>query len=282
MDIINFLNEFTSHDLVKKTSSRREMLGNFGSLGKKAALAAIPFGLATNTAQAATTKTSDAIGALQLALTLEYLEAEFYVKALDSGVVPSGRPEAVYMQISKHETAHVNFLKAGLGDAAFDSPEFDFTADGAFDPFNPNNDAAYAQLLVLAQAFEDTGVRAYKGQATNLMGTAFLQPALRIHSVEARHAAEVRRLRAAFLNEPLNQDLLPWITLDHRGPGMPPVTQATYNGEENITQAGIDLTSITDFGAIPVSQSYDEPISGEIALQIATLFIKNCDKCPSS
>ncbi|MDT0677146.1 ferritin-like domain-containing protein [Autumnicola musiva] len=280
MDIINFLNEFTSHDLIKKTSSRREMLGTFGSLGKKAALAALPFGLASTRANAAT-QANEAISALQLALTLEYLEADFYMKALDSGVLPSGRAEAVYMQISKHETAHVNFLKAGLGDAAFDSPDFDFTVGGAFDPFNTNNDAAYAQLLVLAQAFEDTGVRAYKGQATNLMGTPFLQPALRIHSVEARHAAEVRRLRADFLNEPLNQDLLPWITLDNRGPGMPEVTQPVYNGEENITQAGIDLTAITDFGAVSASQSYDEPISGETALQIATLFIDSCDKCPS-
>ncbi|MDT0645200.1 ferritin-like domain-containing protein [Zunongwangia sp. F260] len=280
MDILNFLNEFTSHDLIEKSSSRRQMLGTFGSLGKKAALAAIPFGLATGKAKAAT-QANEAISALQLALTLEYLEADFYVKALDSGVLPSGRPEAVYMQISKHETAHVNFLKAGLGDAAFDSPDFDFTAGGAFDPFNPNNDAAYAQLLVLAQAFEDTGVRAYKGQATNLMGTAFLQPALRIHSVEARHAAEVRRLRAAFLDDPLNEDLLPWITLNNRGPGMPPVTQPVYDGEQNVVQAGIDLTTITDFGAVSVSQSYDEPISGEVAIQIAILFFDSCAKCPS-
>jgi hypothetical protein len=280
MDIINFLNDFTSHDLIEKTTSRRKVLGTFGSLGKKAALAAIPFGLATHKVKAAT-PANEAIGALQLALTLEYLEAEFYIKALDSGVLPSGRPEAVYMQISKHETAHVNFLRAGLGDAAFDSPDFDFTAGGAFDPFNPNNDAAYTQLLALAQAFEDTGVRAYKGQATNLMGTAFLQPALRIHSVEARHAAEVRRLRADFLNDPLNEDLLPWITLDNRGPGMPAVTQAVYDGEENTTQAGIDLSTITDFGAVSNSQAYDEPISGQIALQIASLFIDSCDKCPS-
>jgi rubrerythrin len=280
MDILNFLDEFTSHDLVEKSSSRRQMLGTFGSLGKKAALAAIPFGLATSKAKAAT-QTNEAISALQLALTLEYLEADFYIKALDSGVLPSGRPEAVYMQISKHETAHVNFLKAGLGDAAFDSPDFDFTAGGAFDPFNPNNDAAYAQLLVLAQAFEDTGVRAYKGQATNLMGTAFLQPALRIHSVEARHAAEVRRLRAAFLDDPLNENLLPWITLDNRGPGMPAVTQPVYDGEQNVVQAGLDLTAVTDFDAVSISQAYDEPISGEVAIQIASLFFDSCDKCPS-
>jgi hypothetical protein len=70
-------------------------------------------------------------------------------------------------------------------------PTFDFTVGGAFDPFNN-----YTQFLALSQAFEDTGVRAYKGQATNLISTPdLLTAALQIHSVEARHASEVRRLR---------------------------------------------------------------------------------------
>ena len=227
MNIIKFLDEFTSESLTKKASSRRQMLGDLGSLGKKAAMVAVPFGLASTSGKAfAQSNGNDAIGALQLALTLEYLEAEFYIKALDSGVLPSGgRAEAVYNQISKHETAHVEFLQAGLGDNSVDSPEFDFTAGGAFDPFNPNNDMAYAQLLALAQAFEDTGVRAYKGQAGNLMGTDFLTPALKIHSVEARHASEIRRLRADVLGDNTNENALGWITLNNRGPGMPEATQ---------------------------------------------------------
>ncbi len=275
MSIIKFLEEFTSEDLTKKASSRREVFGTMGSLGKKAAMAAIPFGLAAGSSKAfAAQDQNAAINALQLALTLEYLEAEFYAMALDSGVLPSGgRAEAVYNQISKHESQHVDFLRAGLGDNAVESPEFDFTAGGAFDPFNPNNDAAYAQLLALAQAFEDTGVRAYKGQATNLMGTQFLTPALRIHSVEARHASEIRRLRAEVIGEPLNINALGWITLDNRGPGMPEATQAVYNGEANVTQGGVNLVNATNFSEIAVSQAFDEPISGETATQIASLFI---------
>lgn len=56
-------------------------------------------------------------------------------------------------------------------------------------------------LLLSAQAFEDTGVRAYKGQAGRFLiagsGNAdvALESALRIHSVEARHAAKIRRVR---------------------------------------------------------------------------------------
>ena len=280
MNIINFLDEFTSENLTAKTSSRRDAFGTFGSLGKKAALVALPFGLGSQAAKAFTFTVQDqntAIGALQLALTLEYLEAEFYSKALDSGVLPAGsKAEAIYQQISKHESAHVSFLKSGLGDNSITSPEFDFTAGGAFDPFNENGtgqEVAYAQLLALAQAFEDTGVRAYKGQAGNLMGTQFLTPALQIHSVEARHASEIRRLRADVIGASLEQNALGWITLDNRGPGMPEATQAVYNGEENVVQGNVDLTAVTAFNAASVSQAFDEPITGETAAKIAGLFI---------
>lgn len=277
MSIIKLLDEFTSEKLTTKSSSRREMFGTLSSFGKKAALAAIPFGLASNKMNAASMfQENSAVDALQLALTLEYLEAEFYVKALESGVLDGyARAEAAYMQISKHETAHVDFLKAGLegaGATPVDKPTFDFTAGGAFDPFNEGGigqETAYAQLLALAQAFEDTGVRAYKGQAANLMGTAFLEPALQIHSVEARHASEIRRIRG----------LDGWITSNMRGDGMPEATQAVYDGEENVTQGGVNLTTLNYSNEIvgdittAVTQAFDEPISGDTAVAIASLFI---------
>lgn len=278
MEIIKFLESFTSDNLMAKTSSRRDVFGTFGELGKKAALAAIPFGLAVAPKKTfAFQDQNAAIGALQLALTLEYLEAEFYIKALESGVLPAGSDaEAIYEQISKHESAHVSFLIDGLGDNAVDSPTFDFTVGGTFDPFNENGsgqEVAYAQLLALAQAFEDTGVRAYKGQAGNLMGTPFLTPALQIHSVEARHASEIRRLRAHVMDMDLNQNALGWITMNNRGPGMPEATQAVYDGEENVTQGGVNLVNATEFTNVAVSQSYDEPMDGDTAATIAGLFI---------
>lgn len=273
MNIIKFLDEFTTDNLIESKSSRREMFSRLGSLSKKAAIAAVPFGLATIPKKAfAQSMTNDPVAALQLALTLEYLEDEFYDLALQSGVLPSGRPETVYMQISKHEQAHVDFLIAGLegaGVTPVEKPMFDFTVGGMFDPFNENGtgqETAYAQLLALAQAFEDTGVRAYKGQAGNLLGSDFLTPALQIHSVEARHASEIRRLRG----------LKGWITNNERGMGMPEATQAVYDGEENITQGGVDVTSLGSDGPFTMeasSEAYDEPLSGEDATAIASLFI---------
>ncbi|TDE28702.1 MULTISPECIES: ferritin-like domain-containing protein [Flavobacterium] len=266
MNILKFIESFTNEELMQSKGSRRDSFGKISQLGKNLALASIPFGLSslTNVAYAGKIKPtpSNPIGALQLALTLEYLEKEYYIMGLESGVIPTGgRDEKVFMQISDHETDHVTFLINGLGGVGspnfVEKPTFDFTVGGAFDPFNH-----YPTFLALAQAFEDTGVRAYKGQAGNLISAPdLLTAALQIHSVEARHASEVRRLRG----------LRGWITLNQRGAGMPEATQAVYNGEENIIQAGYDTSSL--FGAEAGSESYDEPLTTDQAVAIAGLFI---------
>ena len=132
------------------------------------------------------------VDTLNFALTLEYLEAEFYTLGIARfGLIPI-RFEPVFDQLAKHETQHVAFLRTALGPAAVAKPKFDFTAGGKFaDVFS--NFATYATL---SQTFEDLGVGAYKGQVGNLTGNpAILTAALRIHSVEARHAAQIRRVR---------------------------------------------------------------------------------------
>lgn len=276
MDILNLLNEFTSDNLVSEKASRRDSFKTLGSLGKKAAAAAIPFGLATMMPKKSFAQMGggDPISALQLALTLEYLEAAFYnMGTMSGGIIEQmgdSRSMTVYNTIADHENSHVAFLQTGLGDDSVESPEFDFTAGGLFDPFNEDSGISaadsYAQFLAISQALEDTGVRAYKGQAGNLMGTDFLTPALQIHSVEARHASEVRRIRG----------LKGWITLDERGAGMPSQTQPVYDGEENLMQLGVDNAQFAPSGANAAeaaSEAYDEFITGDQAEAIASLFI---------
>ncbi|MCY1481368.1 hypothetical protein D3C87_72130 [compost metagenome] len=278
MNLLKFIESFTDENFMKSTGSRRDSFGQFGQLGKNLALASIPLGLAAFTNKAFASDIgptpSTPIGALQLALTLEYLEDEFYRLGLESGVIPTGgRDEKVFMQIAQHEADHVEFLIAGLGANAVAKPIFDFTVGGAFDPFNATgigNAAAYQQFLILAQAFEDTGVRAYKGQAANLISTPdLLTAALQIHSVEARHASEVRRLRG----------LKGWITGNQRGTGMPSATQAVYDGEENVMQAGFNTSTVSNGSLGPAipgtagSESYDEPLTTQQSVNIANLFI---------
>lgn len=129
---------------------------------------------------------------LNFALTLEYLEDEFYRTALAQPALIPGQFKAVFATISRHETAHVATLKGALGAAAVAKPEFDFTARGKYRDVFQN----FATFAAVSQALEDTGVAAYKGQAPALTGGGkLLTVALQIHSVEARHAAEVRRVR---------------------------------------------------------------------------------------
>lgn len=269
MNILKFIESFADEKAMKTIGSRRESFSQFGNIGKNLALAAIPFGLSSLSGQAfakdITATPATPIGALQFALTLEYLEDEFYAMGLDSGVIPAskngGRDLKVFQQIAAHEANHVKFLIAGLGgkDSAnfVAKPTFDFTVGGAFQPFSD-----YETFLALAQAFEDTGVRAYKGQAANLISTPdLLTAALQIHSVEARHASEVRRLRG----------LKGWISNEERGVGMPEATQAVYKGEGVTMQAGFNTAA--KFGAAAGSESYDEPLTTQEVVNIANLFI---------
>ncbi|MCO6148055.1 ferritin-like domain-containing protein [Flavobacterium sp. NRK1] len=268
MNIIKFLESFTTEGMINSLNakgSRRDSFNQFQKMGTTAAMAAVPFGLtallSSNKANAATTAffgpTETPTEALQLALTLEYLEDEFYAMAMDSGIVPTA-DQAIIAQIAKHENAHVAFLKSALGDAAPAKPTFDFTAGGNFDPFND-----YPTLLALAQAFEDTGVRAYKGQAGNLIGNGdLLTAALQIHSVEAMHASQIRRLRGQ----------KGWIVGNDRG-GLPEAAQPVYDGEENAVQAGFNTSTVAGIPAGAGPESFDEPITGAVATNIASLFI---------
>ena len=203
---------------------------------------------------------------LNFALTLEYLEDDFYKMALDANNLIPGDDKRIFMQISKHETAHVEFLKSALGANAVAKPEFDFTAGGQF----PGAFTDYMTFLTLSQAFEDTGVRAYKGQAGNLMtNDTVLTQAMQIHSVEGRHAAEVRWLRA----EVTDNGVKPWIE-NNAAYDAP---QAVYDGEENIVHAGVDLNSIESIASIGnnvKSRAFDEPLTKEQVMAIVSPFIK--------
>ncbi|KAB1071179.1 ferritin-like domain-containing protein [Methylobacterium planeticum] len=177
-------------DLTARLTSRRGLFSRAaGSLG---ALATAPTVLAVASTEAfAQGLPGQVVDVLRFALTLEYLEAEFYQTALASrGLIP-GRYRPVFQQIAKHEVAHVRLLQGALGTAAIPKPTFDFTARGKYqDVFE-----SFDTFTTLSSTFEDLGVAAYKGQAGNLQGTPVLTTALQIHSVEARHAAEVRRVR---------------------------------------------------------------------------------------
>ena len=170
-------------------ASRRDVFRKYAKRAGFLASAPLVLALASNQAfgQALPQKVVDV---LNFALTLEYLEAAFYDAGNKaSGLIP-GKYKTVFRTIGQHENAHVKLLQGALGSAAVAAPGVDFTAGGKYADVFSNFDT----FLTLSQTFEDLGVAAYKGQAGNLAGTPVLTTALQIHSVEARHASEVRRI----------------------------------------------------------------------------------------
>ncbi|MDQ6811365.1 MAG: ferritin-like domain-containing protein [Actinomycetota bacterium] len=118
---------------------------------------------------------------LNFALTLEYLEADFYtVKGKQVGL--SGQAKAYATQFGAEEAAHVTALTAAikqLGGTPVKKPGFVFPA------------TSESSFLALASVLENTGVGAYNGAAPSLQSKQVLASAGSIVQIEARHAAAI-------------------------------------------------------------------------------------------
>lgn len=206
-----------SPDVKLVRSKRRGLLGGVGlatlggMVGVSAPAAAQSEGVLTD------------INILNFALNLEYLEAEFYVRAafgrglsnadVDGrgllGGVAGGTKVAFQTpaiqqyaeEIANDEEAHVKLLRTALGDARVARPSLDLNASftlaaqaaGLIGPgqvFNPFADEN--SFLLGAFIFEDVGVTAYKGAARFIQNKDFLEVAAGLLAVEAYHAANVR------------------------------------------------------------------------------------------
>ena len=132
------------------------------------------------------------VNILNFALTLEYLETDFYAhKAKSVGL--SGEAKSLASMIAGHEQQHVNALIQaikGAGGTPVKKPTFAF----------PVSDQA--SFLKLAYVLENTGVGAYNGAGPSLQTPAYLAAAGSIVQVEARHAAAI----ALLVDKPITPD----------------------------------------------------------------------------
>ncbi|HTA11945.1 MAG TPA: ferritin-like domain-containing protein [Solirubrobacteraceae bacterium] len=139
---------------------------------------------ATTAAKAASASSTGDLGILNYALTLEYLETEFYEKVVASGLF-TGKVGALIASFGGQEKTHVEALKGAvekLGGTPAAKPEGTFPITSA------------TQVAQLAYTVENLGASAYLGQAGNIQSPEILATALAIHTVEARHAATLGTL----------------------------------------------------------------------------------------
>ena len=173
---------------------------------------------------------------LNFALNLEYLEAEFYTvvttgkRIADFGIATSGvgkegpttggaqvnfnfsgQPfsgrmlQTIAEEITNDEQIHVKDLRGALGSMAIAKPAINLNALGI-------GYANFMQFLILARAFEDTGVSAYGGAIPLITSHFYAGNAARILATEALHTGNIRLLVAqAGITVPRldNLDVLP-------------------------------------------------------------------------
>lgn len=204
-------------------------------------------------------------GILNYAYALEQLEAAFYaqVKTGDyyKGLGPTSAEKQIFDDLALHEAIHRDFLKAAL-QANSITPLKDLTPDFSSISFGDRT-----SVLAAAQTFEDTGVAAYNGAGRFLTSNTNLALAGKIVSVEARHAALIRDLRAynSFVGSDVVNTFTPNIpaTGGYSGEGTPNTTANTQGngnpgpGQERSKRPPQILQAVNNFLATGSKLSAD-------------------------
>ena len=140
--------------------------------------------------QTVTLDLSTDVGIFNYAFALEQLESAFYTQVTTaanfSTLFTSADEREALTDITNDEVTHRQFLARALGPAAIPALSVNFGTSLA----------SRDTILALASTFEDVGVSAYNGAGKYIRNANNLLVAGKIVSVEARHAAALRDIRA--------------------------------------------------------------------------------------
>jgi rubrerythrin len=184
-------------ELEQDASSRKRFLSMVGGAGAVGALALVMAACGEDDKEESSAAASDGTkeksgGGVDLeivnyALTLEYLEADFYAAVIKAGVLSDKAVADAAKRIGDNEQEHVDALLATakkLGEpVARPKTNFQAVLDGG-----------EKMVLETAAEVENLGAAAYLGQAGRIQSKEILAAALAIHSVEARHAAALNKI----------------------------------------------------------------------------------------
>jgi rubrerythrin len=124
------------------------------------------------------------VGIVRYALTIEYLEDDFYEAANGSGEL-KGRAADLARTFGQHEKEHIAALEKVLRELGSEPPQ---RAEAQFPLEGPG------KIIEFASGLESLGVAGLLAQASRIQDKALLAAALSIHSVEARHVAALASL----------------------------------------------------------------------------------------
>jgi len=191
-------------ELTRDPASRKrflKMVGGTGAVGAfsifLAACGSSKKTTSTSSPAPATSSTQSQFGSgdagiLKYALTLEYLETDFYTKAAASGMLKGAALE-LGKKFGSEEAAHVTALESVLKQMGQQLPP---------KPVGKFPLTSQQSILELAATVENLGAAAYLGQAGNIQSKDVLAAALAIHTVEGRHASALNSV----LGKPITPD----------------------------------------------------------------------------